>query len=98
MNVSVFKSLKSHFSKAVHALSFLKRDFVVPNVNSLVWLRHPLKKCSPRHRQGTRTREEESGEGRETGRKKGKGNRPLLLSSSEEEQEVDVQQPNDQSL
>ena len=29
LDVSVFKSLKSHFSKAVHALSFSKRDFVV---------------------------------------------------------------------
>ena len=29
LDVSVFKSLKSHFSKAVHALSFAKKDFVV---------------------------------------------------------------------
>ena len=29
LDVSVFKSLKSHFSKAVHSLSLAKRDFVV---------------------------------------------------------------------
>ena len=29
LDVSVFKSLKSHFGKAVHALSFAKKDFVV---------------------------------------------------------------------
>ena len=29
LEVSVFKSLKSHFSKAVHALSLAKKDFVV---------------------------------------------------------------------
>ena len=29
LDVSVFKSLKSHFSKAVYALSFAKKDFVV---------------------------------------------------------------------
>lgn len=29
LDVSVFKSLKSHFTKAVHALSFAKKDFVV---------------------------------------------------------------------
>ena len=29
LDVSVFKSLKSHFSKAVHTLSFAKKDFVV---------------------------------------------------------------------
>ena len=29
LDVSVFKSLKSHFSKAVHALSFTKKDFIV---------------------------------------------------------------------
>ena len=29
LDVSVFKSLKSHFSKAIHALSFTKKDFVV---------------------------------------------------------------------
>ena len=29
LDVSVFRSLKSHFSKAVHALSFTKKDFVV---------------------------------------------------------------------
>ena len=29
LDVSVFKSLKSHFSKAVHALSIAKKDFVV---------------------------------------------------------------------
>ena len=29
LDVSVFKSLKSHFSKAVHAVSFAKRDFIV---------------------------------------------------------------------
>ena len=29
LDVSVFKSLKSHFSKAVHALSFAKKDFVI---------------------------------------------------------------------
>jgi hypothetical protein len=29
LDVSVFKSLKSHFSKAVHALSFAKKDFIV---------------------------------------------------------------------
>ena len=28
-DVSVFKSLKLHFSKAIHALSFAKKDFVV---------------------------------------------------------------------
>ena len=29
LDVSVFKSLKSHFSKAVHALSFAKKGFIV---------------------------------------------------------------------
>ena len=29
LDVSVFRSLKSHFSKAVHSLSFTKKDFVV---------------------------------------------------------------------
>lgn len=29
LDVSVFKSLKSYFSKAVHALSFAKKDFIV---------------------------------------------------------------------
>ena len=29
LDVSVFKSLKSHFSKAAQALSFAKKDFIV---------------------------------------------------------------------
>ena len=35
LDVSVFKSLKSHFSKEVHALSFAKKDFVARVVKTL---------------------------------------------------------------
>ena len=45
LDVSVFKSLKSHFSKAVHALSFAKKDFVVSKREFACVLKTPFEQA-----------------------------------------------------
>ena len=45
LDVSVFKSLKSHFSKAVHALSFTKKDFIVSKREFACVVKTPFEKA-----------------------------------------------------
>ena len=45
LDVSVFKSLKSHFSKAVHSLSFAKKDFVVSKSKFAHVVKTPFEKA-----------------------------------------------------
>jgi hypothetical protein len=45
LDVSVFKSLKSHYSKAVHALSFAKKDFDVSKREFARVVKTPFKKA-----------------------------------------------------
>ena len=44
-DVSVFKSLKSHFSKAIHALSLVKKDFVVSKHDFARVLKTPFERA-----------------------------------------------------
>ena len=45
LNVSVFKSLKPYFSKAVKAVSFMKRDFIVSKRELARVVKQPFKKA-----------------------------------------------------